>query len=459
MTGSGLHGIRWEGCWPRVADPWHLFCIAAVLLTPPLLAQQPRTCVVVLDEAGRQGRQTEVRPGVIHLFGSGGVVGHCKDESTNMQSDSVAWYQELDRVDFVGRVNFTDSSVVLNANRASYFLHDERLEAYGEVSLVNRVTGSRLTGPNLTYRRRIAALRDTADLYATNRPTVEYHGQSDTAGAEPYLIRGERIRLRGNSRAWAAGAVTIDRSDFSARADSASLDVDAGRGELLDHAQVEGHGDAKYQLSGRTIQYRMQDRQLTWVQARGRAEAVSDEWRLLADTVEFDIADRRIQGGRAWSDSTRARAVSVTYNILADSLAIDSPKQRLTQLRAFRHAHATSKSDSLRVESDWMEGDTLVAKFDTTALGQRILSQLSARGNARAFYHVTDPKQPNGPPGISYSRGLQIAARFTALGLDRVDVVGASDGVYLEPATAVPPRADSTRTPSPPSPPPSPGRA
>jgi hypothetical protein len=420
-----------------------------LLFESPLSAQQPRTCVVVLDEVGGTGRSLEIRPGVFHQFGGGGVTAHCKDEPTRMRSDSVAWYSDRDRMDLVGRVRFSDSTVTLDAARATYFLRDERLEAYGSVSLVNRRTGSRLTGPNLIYYRRAPQLRDTTELYSTNRPTVEYRSESDTAGSEPYVIKSQRVRLKGNSLAWAGGAVTIDRSDFAARSDSASLDLDAGRGELLGHAEVAGRGDAKYQLAGRFIQYRMRERELNWVQARGNAEALSSEWRLLADTVEFDLADRRIQGGRAWTDTIPARAISTTYNIRADSLALDAPGQRLTELRAFRQAFATSKQDSLQKDPDWMAGDTLVARFDTTALGQRILSRLTAKGSARAYYHVPDPERPKGPPGITYSRGRHIAARFTLVGLDRVDVTGAADGVYLEPGAVRSPPPDSTAPPPP----------
>ena len=403
-----------------------------------LRAQQAKTCVVVLDEAGASTSR-EVRPGVNHLFAGGGVVTHCKDQPTRMNSDSVAYYSDLDRADLVGRVHFTDSTVTLDAGRATYFLRDERLEAYTRVVLVNVRTRSRLTGPNLIYKRRLPPLRDTTEMYATGRPTVEYRSENDSAGSEPYVIRGEHVRLKGNSLAWAGGAVTIDRSDFGGKGDSAVLDLGVGRGELLGHAEVSGRGEAKYQLTGRNIEYRMQDRALTWVQARERAEATSAEWRLLADTVEFDVADRRIQGGRAWTDTTRARAISTTYTITADSLAIDTPGQRLTELRGFRRGVATSKSDSLQPEPDWMAGDTIVARFDTTALGARILSRLTARGGAQAFYHVPDPDHPRGPAGVSYSRGNQIAARFTLVGLDRVDVVGQSDGIYLEPGTS--PRA------------------
>src|SRR5882672_3728785 len=158
------------------------------LIAGPLLAQQAKTCTVVLDIAGSTGSSKEIRPGVYHQFGGGGVVGHCKDQPTRMKSDSVAWYSDIDRLDLVGHVHFDDSTVSLTAAKANYFLRDERLEAYGDVVLTNLRTGSRLTGPNLIYRRRISQLRDTTELYAMQRPTVEYRSESDSAGAEPWII-------------------------------------------------------------------------------------------------------------------------------------------------------------------------------------------------------------------------------------------------------------------------------
>jgi lipopolysaccharide export system protein LptA len=352
-----------------------------------------------------------------------------------MFSDSVAWYEDRAQADMVGRVNFNDSTVRLEAQRAVYFMRDDRLEAYGQVRLTNLRTGTVLTGPNLTYFRR-TALRDTTELRATQRPRVEYRAEGDSAGAEPYVINGDRIRFKGNSLAWSAGSVTVDRSDLSARSDSARLDLGGGTGDFVGHAEVKGRGESGYTLAGRTVTYRQEDGELRWVQARENAEATSAEWRLVADTIEFDLADRQIQGGRAWGGTPRPRAASLAYTISADSIALDAPAQRLKEVRGFGHGHAESRNDSARAEPDWMAGDTLVAHFDSTAFGTTALSRLVARGNARALYRVPDPARPGGPPGITYSRGTHIAARFTPVGLERVDVIGKGDGLYLEPAVA-----------------------
>ncbi len=425
--------------------PAGLVVVLVLAAAAPAAAQDPgRTCPVELDNAGAS-RSRDIGAGLYHTFASGGVQAHCRGEPTTMRADSAAWYGDLERMDMIGHAVFQDTTVRLDADKAVYFLRDQRLEAYGNVTLLNRKTGSRLTGPTLTYFRAVGT-RDTSELLATRHPVALYRPETDSANAEPYYIKADRMRFRGNTQAWAGGGVTIERSDFTSRSDSAHLDMGAGDGLFVGHAEVHGQDSAGYTLTGRTIRYRMNQHRLAWVQARGLADAASNEWRLVADTVEFDIQDQRVSGGRAWGDSTRPRAVSLTYSIMADSLALDAPGQRLTELRGFGKAYATSRIDSSRVDPDWMSGDSLVAEFDSTLFSRSSLSRLVARGAARAYYHVADPQHP-GQQGISYSRGTQIAARFTPVGLDRVTVVGEGDGVYLEPGAPLPPPPVGPATP------------
>lgn len=414
--------------------------VMAVALTTAAalpLGAQGTVCRMQLDSIGGQGRHVELAPGQVHQFGGGGVWASCPGQPTRMYADSVAWYSERNRVDFVGRVEFRDSAVTLDADRAAYFPSDERLEAYGDVRLVNRSAGSELTGPNLTYRRQVPGMRDTADLEAAARPTVRYRAQGDESN-EPYVIVGEHVRLRGND-AWAGGAVTVERSDFAARADSAELRFGAGAGAFLGHAQVTGRGDRGYVLSGQRVLFRLADGSLTWVQAQGQGDATSSDWRLTADTIEFHVADERVEGGLAWGDSLRPNALSATYTMQADSLALDTPGQQLGEIRGFGRALATARADSTSLEPDWVGGDSLVARFDDGAdAGRRVLKTLEARGNARAFYRVYDADGTT-LAGINYSRGLKIVASFRAEGVDRVDVIGGGDGVYLEPPRRRPP--------------------
>ncbi len=391
--------------------------------------QQTGTCRPILDRAGVMRSEA----GGLRSFWSGGVWARCRGQSTTMFADSVAWYGDLNRMDFVGSVRFRDSVVSLDADRANYFPRDERIEAFGRVRLVNQVTGSTLTGPRLTYWREAVGLRPQSELFSSGRPNVEYRTPSDTA-AEPYQIVGDRVRLRGQHLAWAAGQVTITRSTLAAKGDSAALDVSVGTGALIGRAEASGGGDtASYRVEGRRIDFRLTGGSLTWVQARGLAEAQSADWRVVGDTIEFGLANDLIQGGSAWGDSVRPRAISVSQTIEGDSLAIDSPDQILTEVRGYGRAKA-STIDSVASRTDWMEGDSVTARFEGAEDGSRHLARLEANQNARAFYHVFDPANPSNPPAINYSRGRRITALFKDDGgLDRVDVVDAADGIYLEP--------------------------
>ena len=121
----------------------------------------------------------------------------------------------------------------------------------------------------------------------------------------------------------------------------------------------------------------------------------------------------------------------------ADSLAIATPGQKLTEIRGFGAARATTGRDSTALEADWVGGDSLVARFDDDQDGRRFLRTLEARGNARAFYRVYE-EDGISVAGINYSRGRRIVAWFRTAGIDRVDVIGAGDGVYLEPVRRSP---------------------
>ncbi len=253
-------------CGSSVVVPLHL--------PAGLSAQGPATCTVQLDSVGGVARQVEIAPGIVHTYAGGGVWASCRGRPLSMRADSAAWYSERDKVDFIGQVHFRDSAATLDSRTATYFPRDERLEAYGDVHLVNLETGSQLDGPALTYWREAPGLRDTAEMLATRRPTVRYRSAGDTA-AEPYVIVGQQVRLRGDDRTWASGNVTIERSDFGSRSDSAALDLGAGRGTFVGHAEVQGRGANPYTLVGRTIVFRLTERELTWVQAQGAGDAIS----------------------------------------------------------------------------------------------------------------------------------------------------------------------------------------
>ena len=163
-----------------------------------------------------------------NYFAGGNVRLSCRGTKITMQSDSVAAYGG-NVVQFIGRVKYRDSTLTMDADRGTYFKSRERWEARGKVVTKNLVTGSTLTGPSLDYMRVVKGVRDTLEMFATGRPTIQYF-PSDTGGqkAEPYAIVGDRVRFKGDDRIFAGGKVTVDRSDFASRSDSLRLDTGAG---------------------------------------------------------------------------------------------------------------------------------------------------------------------------------------------------------------------------------------
>ena len=418
------------------------FCLAGLLAVSILSAasgQAESDCQAQLDSSDVFTR-IERTPGRVLQFASGGAwfscVGLPGSENAgevvwHTYSDSVAWRTHLGRADFVGNVAFSDTTAELTSDRASYYQSDDRLEAFENVRLVNRENGSILTGSHLIYSRSSSADADDAELFADQRPRVEYWTEGDSVA--PTVIIGDRVRLLGSSSAWAGGNVEIDKADFAATGDSATLDLENETGLLIGHAEAIGQDSIGYTLRGGRIAYRMAEGELNWVQAQERGEGLSADWRIVGDTIEFTIVDAKIQAGTVWGDSIKPKAMSDTYTISADSLAVDLPNQVLTEMRGFGDARATARGDSTSSEVDWIAGDSVVAQFDSTSTGARTLTELRAGGNARAFYQIYDEEDPDLPPGFNYSRGLRIVATFEEETLKRVDVMGEADGIYLEP--------------------------
>src|SRR3989449_6896130 len=242
----------------------------ALALQQPADTTAGRPCNVAIDSIGRNYSEVQVRPGEKNYFAGGGVLVHCQGTGSVLSADSVALFTGLGRFDMIGQknpVHIRHTAVVLDATTASYFLRQERLEAHRNVVAVNRKTGSVLRGPNLTYYRALKGVRDTLEMYATSRPTIEYRSRPDSG--EPYVIVGDRVRFKGNDRMWGGGSVTIDRSDLAARGDSMELDQAAGVGLLMGRPRVQGKGERAYTLVGRRIELGLEAREVKLVKARG----------------------------------------------------------------------------------------------------------------------------------------------------------------------------------------------
>ena len=413
-------------------------------------------CRFQIGHVDRTGTQLTIAPGIVNYFAGGDVFLYCLGTTISMRSDSVASYGATRTVEFIGHVVYTDTgSIVMQADRGTYFRDADRWEARGHVETVTVKSGSTLTGPSLDYLRIVKGVRDTAELYAISRPTIHFVPSGKTGESrEPYVIVADRVRMKGDDRVWAGGKVTIDRSDFAARSDSLRLDTGAGNdGTLIGEPILRGLGRDSFNLTGVRIDLRFLNRALDYVTAKGNGHAVSANLDLKADTIGLDLESEKLVQTLAWGDSLRPDAFSADYRLRGDSMAFDTPAERLTETRSFGKAWAGGRPDSIGGERDQIWGDTLVARFgteDSAGTQKTRVHELEASNNARSYYRLA-PKQKGGRSSISYVRGnhILIQMKKQAEGVARVDVRGQVEGVQLEPVEARPDTtaADSTKKP------------
>jgi hypothetical protein len=438
---------------PRCPAFWAALVMLAASAAP--IAAQNDRCVFQIDNVDRQGSVNETKTGT-NYFAGGNVRLSCRGQQLTMQSDSVAAYGG-DVVKFIGNVKYRDSTLTMDADRGTYYKNGEKWEARGRVITKNLKNGSTLTGPALDYFRVVKGVRDTMEMFSTGRPRIEYTSAAPGARpAEPYIIVADRVRLKGSDRLWGGGKVTIDRSDFAAKGDSLRLDTGKGSdGTLIGGNPVmRGLGRDSFNLTGRRLDLRLDQRELTYVTAKGAGHAISKEWDLVADTIGLDLNNRKLEQTLAWGDSIRPNATSPAYAMRADSLALDTPGQQLKEVRGFGAAWLGGTIDSVSKQRDWIRGDTVVANFvqrDSAGTPRAALSRIVARKGAQSYHLDPNAKYPD-RPSINYARGDVIVMTMSPAergGVDRVDIRGQVDGIQLEASDAsakpdsVAPPADS----------------
>ncbi len=440
---SGSQGVRFDAL--RLSST---LLVVAAGATAPAGAQEPAAsrCLLELERPLlREGTRIEVSPGVINFFGGGDARFRCRNQNIRMRSDSVASYQGS-VVQFVGHVRYQDSTIEMTADFGTYFRDGEKWEARGNVVLTNLKDGSTLRGPSLDYWRAIRGFKDTAEMYADQRPTITMPVKDSATGqtSEPYVIVGDRVRTRGNERVYAAGRVTIDRSDFRGRADSLSLDSGAGNsGALIGSASLRRVASDSFDLVGRRIDLALEQRELSFVTARDSARLNSGQLQLVGDGIGLDVNARKVEQTLAWGKDVRPFALSSDYEIRGDSLAFDTPEQKLKEIRAFGDAWIGAKPDSGTGDRDWIAGQKVVAAFvdrDSAGKPRPTLQSVVATGAARALYRLRQAGQAQASISYNKAREIRITMRVTpdSVGVADVTAIGDVEGIHLQPQ---PPRA------------------
>jgi lipopolysaccharide export system protein LptA len=428
-------------------------CALVAVAAAPLSAQEARSgqCLFTFrSRAGSPLNLVRTPSGQFNWYLGRRAESECQAQQITVVADSVEYYGDARLLYLIGNVDYREPRLTLRSNRLTYWLNDEHLRAEGNVD-ATLPSGTKLTGPEADYYRPAPDIRRTSRMIAPRRPTILLI-DTDSAGrrSDPTTVIANTVIMDNDSLVYASGRVVITRTDVVANADSAFMDGGREYARLMKTPRIDGKGDEPFTLTGLLIELHGAQRTLTRVVSSGRAQAVSKDVTLTADTLDLRLSESKMDRVYAWGRS-RARAVSPEYDIVADSLDVRMPGQRVREVFAVRDALAQSTPDSTRVrsaEKDWLRGDTILARFDTIAATgdtsrRPRIRDLVAHGNARSYYQVATREGREAPPGINYVRGRIITVTFENQEVAQVSITEQAAGVYLE---APPPGVrDTTR--------------
>lgn len=442
--------------------------LVALLLVAPVAAGAQVSCNVVPKPSTRQTAYQQPGGAYNVFYGGGAIVTRCPARGITLVADSVELYGQ-ERVFLIGNVRYSEPRVNVAADYITYFTADERVVATGRVN-ATLPSGSRLRGPQAEYRRASPRVRPAAELEALGRPTVTIapgavrrsaEAGRDTTATE---VTANRLFMRGDTLLYGSGQVVVTRPDLGASGDSIFMNTATEYARLMRSPLIETRSGRPFRLTGFLIDMYSRDRQLERVIARGNARAVSEDLTLVSDTLDFRIEQDLVQAAFAWGKNRRAEAVSETQRIQADSITIIMPQQRLQRVIAQGDAYSEAEPDTLRfrtTEKDWLRGDTIVGRFDTTdaatdsitvdtmvvdtAAAPRTpagrdtaatqIRELISVGGARSYHHLPPQDSTLRCPAISYLRGDSIRVTFDSGEVRTVRVTGAmsAPGIYAEP--------------------------
>jgi len=420
----------------------------AVAMIAPVGRGQGTTRCTLEPQPGKDTRTSTVQlpSKEYNTFVGGGLLVRCPSRNITLMADSAELYGDEKRDFLVGHVSYDEPRLKMTSDFLTYYTAEERIVASGNVN--GRLpSGSTLKGPQVDYKRAVPRIRTRPQTLATGRPTVTIV-QRDTSGKEqpPIDVVANTIFMDGDSLIYGSGNVQIARPEVNASGDSSFINTGTEIMQLMRNPVVNGTRGRPFRLVGVNIDLFSKDKKLQRVIARARAQAISQDLTLTADTIDLRINQDSLERAFAWGKS-RAHAVSPTQNMIADSLDVQMPGQRVREVHALHKAFAEGRADSTTFKPDttnWLRGDTILALFDTlppvdTTKGPAIRKLIST-DSAEAFYNLAPQDTSLHRPAINYVKGHKITIDFNEEKVAQIAVDGRVSGVYLEPS------ADTTRT-------------
>jgi lipopolysaccharide export system protein LptA len=411
-------------------------------------ANRRSECVLVIDSLPNSTlwQLRDENSGLYTSWWGGGFRARCRGTTMVLSADSAEYSGAAKLLTLVGHARYAEEGTTLTADFIRYFEFDTRVEAQGNVRL-RTDNNTTLTALQMIHLRDIPNVRQSSTL-ALGRPRAVLRDSASTPDSLVTTIDADRLYAWGDSLVYGGGNVIIKRADLTASADSTEANANTEFLRLfLGDPRIETAGERPFVLRGRILDVFAKDRSVSRLFAKGAASVVSDSLTLDSDTLDIGIAAGEVERVRAWGAS-RAHAVAAGRDIRADSIDLRIPGQRLQELMAIGRARVETPADTsiTTTESDWIEGDTVRALFDSTAKvdsgAQPPLLSLESRGSARTFYQLapSDPRETL--PSINYVTGRRIDVAFLKGEVNLVHVTDQARGIFLEPnktAAAAPP--------------------
>ncbi len=365
----------------RVRSGLPALLVATVWLAGPLSAQEPDS--IPAPEEAREGIAPAMgectlrwRPleadtrsftnrdvageHVTHL--SGRYLWTCG--SAAMEADSAIKRDGPRQVELIGRVVYEDTIRTLKSDRLLYFQLSDFIIVEDNVELVRLVDGSTLTGPRVEFLRAVSGV--DAFTTAPGRPTVTFYPEHGESG-EPFEVEADVAVFAGEDEARFAGDAVISRSDFNARADTASLTREDGLGVMWGEPWIEAEG---IRLEGDTIRFRSENEELEEVRAIGGGYAAGENYEVRAEAIDIELDNRDVKHVWAHGEGL-GEAVSGSHVLYGDSLHFVMYRSQIDT--------AYSVGDAVAIQRD-----TTVARPDTLAGPTESDSAAAPRDSAAA---------------------------------------------------------------------------
>lgn len=373
----------------------------------------------------------------------GGVNFWCDGTDQRVTADSAEHYENRKMLLLLGHVHYTEQRLKLDANRITYYTGEERLLAEGDVVGVTN-TGTRFSGPRAEYLRPAPGIRKQSHLLAEPRSNIWISPQDAGKDSKDSVnVQANRIVMDNDSLIYAKGVVVIERPDLLSTSDSAFVDKYTEFARLMQTPKVVGRGDRHFTLDGDIVDIYSRDHEVNRVKSLGHGLATSDDMTLKADTIDLRVSSQKLQRAYAWGKS-RAHAHSKDQDITADSIDVLMPDQTLRAMHAVGKAIAESRPDSTKISSkklDRLEGETIVADFDSAAAGdtarRAAIKQIFARGTkdnrAKSYYQVARNGEPRTDrPNENYALSDSILVTFRNRQVFQVHMYDHVEGFYDE---------------------------